>query len=206
MEPVAERRDWAIFSSTGASLPVKSIAINLGAPGDRRADDGTAWIAAPRPAPERQTSLDLDFSVSPAFEQGGGFVALNSENREFEANTAAATGEAGPKWLYASAAEGLLMARIPLIEEGGKPARYKVRVHMLSPQSGDGERHFNLRLQGRVVADQIVVSNQSRVPQILEFTGIEVSDELKIEQFAKEKNVPANELPVLNGIEIEREE
>ena len=206
MEPVAERKDWAIFSSTGAQLPVKSIAINLGGPGDRRAEDGKAWIAAPRPAPERATSLDLDFSVSPAFENGGGFVALNSDDKNFEANTAAATGEAGPEWLYASAAEGLLMARIPLIEEGGKPAKYKIRVHMLSPQSGDGERHFNLRLQGKVVADQLVVSNQSRVPQVLEFTGIEVVDELKIEQFAKDKNVPANELPVLNGIEIVREE
>lgn len=211
MEPVAERQDWAIFSSVGAQLPVKSVAINLGAPGDRRDNNGKPWMAIPRPKPERTTGLDLDYDISPAFAKGGGFTSVNSDSASFEVASASVTastagGETGPDWLYASAAEGLLMARIPLIEQGGKPAKYKIRVHILSPRSDEGERHFELRLQGKTVVPLIAVSNQSRKPQVLEFTGIEVTDTLTIEQFAKDKNAPASELPVLNGIEIEREE
>ena len=205
MEPVAERQDWAMFSSVGDQLPVKSMALNLGAPGDRRDAKGTPWIAYPRPRPDRTTSLDLGLNISPAFAEGGGFTSVNSDSDDFEATTATAD-KAGPDWLYASAAEGLLMARIPLLAEGDAPAKYRVRLHMLSPESGAGERQFKLRLQGKAVGEGIAVSNQSRVPQVLEFEHIEVKDLLVVEQLADGKSVPKSQLPVLNGIEIVREE
>ncbi|MBI3986588.1 MAG: hypothetical protein HY343_06695 [Lentisphaerae bacterium] len=47
----AERRlneDWAMFCERDADAPVRRLAANIGAFGDRRADDGTLWLSIPR--------------------------------------------------------------------------------------------------------------------------------------------------------------
>ena len=45
LEPREARRPWAIYSSVGAKTPVKHMAINLGAPGDRKDAYGTVWLS-----------------------------------------------------------------------------------------------------------------------------------------------------------------
>ncbi len=207
MEPREERKDWHIASSVGAKTPVKELHLNFGAPGDRRSSDGTAWIAYPRPRPERATSLDLAFDARVAFASGGSYVALNSDTVEIKSSTA-------PSWVYSSWGAGVLMSKIPLLGKGDAPAKYTVRVHMAAPHAQDSQlsakkptkRKFNLRLQGKVVADEIEILPDDSTPKVLEFKGIEVTDVLTLEQFSKfEKPLPT-QLPVLNGIEIIREE
>ena len=49
----AERRlneDWAVFADWRVDTIVRQAALNLGAPGDRRDDQGTLWLGFPRPA------------------------------------------------------------------------------------------------------------------------------------------------------------
>ena len=67
------------------------------------------------------------------------------------------------------------------------------------------ERHFSLRLQGKVVADDIRIQPGDRQPKVLEFKGVEVTDVLTLEQFSKIKNPKSAQLPVLNAVEIVRE-
>jgi hypothetical protein len=50
MEPRTDRQAWGLYSAAGAKTPVKQMALNLGAPGDRRDDVGTLWLAYPRRA------------------------------------------------------------------------------------------------------------------------------------------------------------
>ena len=208
MEPREEREDWAMFSSTAKQTPVKHLALNFGAPGDRRAEDGTAWLAYPRPRPERQTSLDLAFDCSAAFSKNGGYVALNEATVSLDTTSLK---NAAPDWAYTSWANGLLMAHIPLLGKGDAPAKYTVRLHLAAPAekvAADApDRKFLIRFQGQKVAEGVTIKAGNPKPQILEFNGIEVTDVLNIEQWAeKEKDTAvSSKLPVLNAIEIVRE-
>jgi len=58
--PARQRRTWARYSATGKMTPVKHLAINLGAPGDRRDPDGTLWLSYPRPGGHLVTQFKLD--------------------------------------------------------------------------------------------------------------------------------------------------
>jgi hypothetical protein len=53
----AERRlneDWAVFFDTPVDTRVRQAAVNLGAFGDRRDQQGTLWLSFPRPAGENE--------------------------------------------------------------------------------------------------------------------------------------------------------
>lgn len=205
MEPRAERKDWAMFSSTGAKTPVKNLALNFGAPGDRRDEKGNAWLAFPRPKPERQTSLDLDLNFNQAFEKGGGYVTLNENSAGLDLNNLS---NPAPKWVYTSRGNGMLLAEIPLLGEKDSPATYTVRVHMAVPKAANkesGERVFNLRLQGKELVEEIRIPANQHSPIVREFKGIEVTDTLRIEQFTKTKDPEPEQMAVLNGVEIIRE-
>ena len=73
-----ENRSWAYFSSPGEISPVKHLALNLGAPGDRRAEDGTLWLGYPRP----RGSLVMDFQAESKYYGGGGLVLPRPTNTE----------------------------------------------------------------------------------------------------------------------------
>ncbi|MCB1089320.1 MAG: hypothetical protein KDM63_19945, partial [Verrucomicrobiae bacterium] len=206
MEPREDRQDWAIFSSTGAHTPVKKAAFNLGAPGDRRAPDGTIWLAYPRPMPERQTSLDLALDFQPVFGKDGGWESLKAETVKIDAGS---TPGAGPEWVYASRADGLQSLDLPLLGEGAAAATYRVRLHLAAPCGSEGEiadsapltHSFGIRLQGQEVMDQVSVIDGDLKAQVFEFNGISVKDLLRVELVGKGGEAG----PLLNGIEVERE-
>ncbi|MDA7916104.1 PQQ-binding-like beta-propeller repeat protein [Verrucomicrobia bacterium] len=206
MEPREERKDWAIFSSTGVSLPVKEMAISFGAPGDRRAKDGKAWLTYPRPRPDRVTSLDLSLKYDEKFQSGGGYINLNSEIVDVDETISGA----GPDWMYGSWANGLKECSIPLLAKGDAPAAFTVKLHFGSPKAGDGEvpageRKFDVLIQGKLVAKNVTVANGDAAPVIRSVSGIRVTDNLKIELVPKSEGTGKNELPLLNGIEVSRE-
>lgn len=205
MEPRAERKDWAMFSSTGAHTPVEHLSMNLGAPGDRRDSNGTAWLAFPRPRPERETSLDLALSFEDSFVPGGDFVSLNEDALNIDL---AGTAEEVPAWVYSSWGNGLTSASIPLLGEGDAPAKYTIRLHMAAPELAEHEpadRVFRIKIQGKTVGDEIQISADNHSPMVREFKGIEVKDVLKIEQLGSGESSSPNQMAVLNGVEIIRE-
>ena len=67
LEPREPRNPWTIYSSIGETTPVKHMALNLGAPGDRRDVRGKVWLAYPRPSTSKATGLDLSLKLQTKF-------------------------------------------------------------------------------------------------------------------------------------------
>ena len=79
-EPREPRRPWTIYSSVGAMTPVKHLALNFGAPGDRRDARGTVWLTYPRPKPYKETGLETKLQLDVKLLEEGGFTAVNEES------------------------------------------------------------------------------------------------------------------------------
>ncbi|MFQ6098886.1 MAG: malectin domain-containing carbohydrate-binding protein, partial [Armatimonadota bacterium] len=50
LAPTRKQEDWGVFSGVMPSGRVRRLAVNLGAPGDKRDEDGTMWLGFPRPS------------------------------------------------------------------------------------------------------------------------------------------------------------
>ena len=128
LQPAREQRAWNLFYAPGPVTPVRHLAINLGAPGDRRGPNGTLWLSYPRPPlpPQRRASFTIDFTLNDQLLAGGGYFRFNAEHRK--------VGGTEAPWLFASGCRGLQSCSIQLLpkpEKGVKappPARYTVRL------------------------------------------------------------------------------
>ena len=200
LEPRQARQPWAIFSSTGRKTPVRHMALNLGAPGDRRDARGQAWLACPRPVPGKQTGLDLALDVTSTFSAGGGYESVNDQARQIAG--------ADASWLYTSWARGLTSVSIPLLGDGDAPATYTVKLHFADPDgAAPGKRVFDVRAQGATVIKDLDVADQAKEPGaalVREIPGVRVSDKLLLELVPSKGGTAADEVPVLSAIEIER--
>lgn len=215
LAPRTQNRAWAQYSISGDIKPVQHLALNLGAPGDRRDDQGTLWLAYPRP----KGSLVLQFKVD---------LKLMSEPPK----TAVATAESpahpalppnlGPgyfayspdflpvagtrsPWLYTFGCRGLQRCEIPLLEPGSGAGRYTVRLGFAEIEEVKaGQRLFDIALQGKPVQRNFDIVREARGPRkalIKEFTGVQAADNLVIELTPKSSRLP----PLLQTIEIIRE-
>lgn len=199
LEPREERTHWTIFSSVGPKTPVEHMALNMGAPGDRRDAHGTVWMAYPRPAPSRETGLDFKFDIKPRFTQGGGYNSLNEITHPVK--------EAEPPWVFTSWARGLEKCSIPLLGKNDAPATYTVKLSFsdLEPvalKDSDETPLYEIRLQGKVVQKSFNPHSTTSV-QTQTFDGVSVKDNLELELVPQ--NESAKQLqPALSGIEIIR--
>ncbi|HUS92401.1 MAG TPA: PQQ-binding-like beta-propeller repeat protein, partial [Phycisphaerae bacterium] len=123
----ARRRTWGMYSTPEPLIGAKKLAINFGAPGDRKASDGTLWLAWPRPRSYEKDydqrlvmNFDLDVSAGSAKEKVT-FPRLNADFLTVEGT--------GDPWIYAFACEGLTKLTLPLQAQRAKPAKYTVRLH-----------------------------------------------------------------------------
>jgi len=199
MEPREPRRDWTIYSSIGKSTPVKQLALNFGAPGDRRDARGTVWLAYPRPKAYKETGLVLPLQLETDFLEDGRYAGVTSNEQQ-------PTDTESP-WIYSYWAEGLTKCSIPLQEQGAEPASYTVKLHLADPSSNPqpGQRRFNVKLQGKTVLENVDLATAQTRAVIREFTGVTVTDNLVLELAPTEENAGPEQWPVLNGIEIVRE-
>ncbi len=193
MEPREPRRHWAIHSAVGAQTPVQSLALNLGAPGDRKDADGKLWLSYPRRAAYKQTALDLDLDLQETFLPEGRYAGVQ------EASTAVADTERD--WLYTSWAEGLRRIEIPLLGADDSPANYRVRLHFaaIDPASTDAVT-FDVRVQGEPALTDVVLDPAKPAAVIRELSGIRVENNLVLEL------EPKQGVARLNAIEVIRNE
>lgn len=199
LEPREERTHWTIFSSVGPKTPVQHMALNMGAPGDRRDAHGTVWMAYPRPRPSRETGLDFKFDIKPQFSEGGGYESLNEITHPVK--------NAEPGWVYTSWAKGLKKCTIPLLGKSDSPTNYTVELSFsgLEPVSLNNQQEpplYEIKLQGKVVQKDF--NPQTTKPtQTLKFDGVPVKDNLQLELVPQ--NESARQTPAaLSGIEIIR--
>jgi len=190
-------RAWAVFSSPGDMTPVKHFAINLGAPGERKDSQGRLWFGYPRPG----GWLVLQFKLETRFVPGGTFFKRNSD-------TIQVSGTDCP-WVFASGGLGLSRCIIPLLGEADGKASYTVRLAFADLDNDQpGKRVFDIKLQGKVVCkdfDIVKEAGGGNAAVFKEFKGIESEDKLTIELVPKVAKPDKLQMPLLQGIVIERE-
>ncbi len=195
-EPRDDRINWGVYSARGLTTPVQHMALNFGAPGDRRDQHGTLWLGYPRPS--SRSGMDLDFELQTSFAKGGSFFTQNSESRHL-ANT-------DSPWIFVSGALGLQRCEIPLLDADQKPDTYTVRLSF-APQENDkpGQRIFDVKLQGKTVLKGFDPAAQNGGPNaafVAEFEKIAVTDNLVIELIPADGDATAQ--PLISGIEVLR--
>ena len=196
-KPTTQDKAYTYYSAPGPMTPVRRLAINFGAAGDRSDAAGNLWLGYPRPG----GSLVLQFKVDVAFHAGGSFTARNS------AYTPVA-GTPDP-WLFTSAARGLRKCALPLLEKADGTALYRVRLAWADPDNDQlGQRVFDVKLQGQTVLEGLDVVKETGGRDralVKEFSGIEVSDKLLIELVPKAAGTGPGQTPILQGVEVIRE-
>ena len=196
MEPREARRPWTIYSAVGAQTPVRHLALNLGAPGDRKDERGRIWLSAPRYRAYQETALDVKLNLNPVFEDEGGFSNTDEAALDLSGTDV--------PWLYTSCGSGLTQLTLPLLGENDSPAPYTVRLHFADYQSGGAEEDTVLRitLNGRPLEGNVLLPRRdgNRVqPVIRELQHLDVTDALTIQLEA------VRGTPVLNAVEAIRE-
>ena len=175
---------WTYNNLKLGDAPVQRLGLNLGAPGDRQADDGTLWIEYPvdgGPSPEIPVTLLPETPVL------------------FRHHSARARGE-GLAWVAASGMTGVEELRVRLRPEGAGAHPYTVRLYFCEWENpGIGGRVFDVQLQGATVLERfdILQAAEPKVPVVREFSGIAVDGELAVEF------TPHTEAgPLLCGLEV----
>lgn len=201
LEPRETRRPWSVFSAVGALVPVRHLAVNFGAPGDRRDALGRLWLSYPRYLPYRETSLEVEFDLKPQFAPRGGAprlvrsstLASGGVKAEGYGNVSEESSppiESGTPWLYQSWAEGLASLELPLTGSGDEAGTYTLRLHFAdrSPAGGatPAERSFEVVLgpsgggERRVPVTLKRGEGEAVRPVVVEIPGVKVSGSLRL--------------------------
>lgn len=216
LEPRAPRRPWTVFSAVGDIKPVKHLAVNLGAPGDRKDALGRTWLAYPRYVPYRKTSLEIELDLKPQFASAdavprlvrtstlasGGINATGFDNISHES---APPIDSEVPWIYQSWASHLKSLELPLTDPE-EPGTYTIRLHFADLREEADEEVSLLVMLGqgddlREVPVNLPRSAEQAVrPTIVEIKDLNVAGDLKIEFKA------ATGTPVVNAIEAIRQE
>ena len=193
-KPREKGRYWGMYSAVGKPIPVVHMAVNFGAPGDRRDGKGTLWLAYPRPATNR---LVFTFDVETKFLPGGRFFAHDGEFFKVE-------GTEDP-WIFASGGLGSTRYALKLNDPGAEPGVYTVKLYFAEPEKNAvGKRQVDIRLQGRRVAEDFDIAGEAGgilKAVVKAFDDIVVKDDLVVELVPKGSTTAP---PLLNGLEVIR--
>jgi hypothetical protein len=193
-----DNRQWAYFSQPGPLTPVKRLALNLGAPGDRKDPAGGLWLGYPRPSGSLVLQLPIGVSLFP----GGSYFNHDAARLKIE--------DAEKPWVFSSGVRGLRQCTIPLTAPGDGTARYTVRLAFAElDHEAAGKRVFDIKIQGKVVTEDFDVFQQAggrNKPLIKEFKRIDADQELSLEFVPAVANPAPDQLPILQGIEVVREQ
>jgi len=228
LKPARGKREyWSYYSGLSKGNIIRSMAVNVGAPGHRRDGKGTLWFSFPGPnfINRIHQSVGLENLYHDAynrhfkryeeflkyFAQTVGFLKYwptypgtwekyyhrNSESLEIM-NT-------DTPWIYTSGSNGI--RQIHFWRVAGS---YKLRLHFAEILGAvPGQRVFDVKAGGKVVLKDIDVVADAGGPNralIREVGGIKAAGgRLTVEFAAKEKTVSKDNCPILSGIELIQE-
>ena len=186
-----EVETWTSFGSQTPKQPVRRVGINLGAPGDRKADDGTLWLEYPSVGGSSPTVA----------------VTITPEKPKWFRRHSSQIEGPGLAWVAASGAKGLTSLRIKLGTSDNQPRPYTVRLHFAEPDDVQlGERNFDVHLQGKpalVSLDVLKEAGGRNRALVKVLTGVQVGDELVIELIPNPMS--KHQASILSGFEIQAE-
>ncbi|KKL06934.1 hypothetical protein LCGC14_2591090, partial [marine sediment metagenome] len=145
-----------IYSTSGPSLPVKHLYVNVGGMGDYSDKDGHLWVADQTHRPTPKIPI-LQFRPGRKFYKGGRDVMRSAIFTRID-NT-------DTPFLFATMARGLKTLTIRLDRKGsGKSASYDVALGFSAPP-GDkaGQRVFDVAVAGKTVLKGLVVGRIGKV-------------------------------------------
>jgi outer membrane protein assembly factor BamB len=206
-----ENEMWTFNDLEWDGAPIRRMGLNLGAPGDRRAQDGTLWLEFPYvggPSPDLPVRLDPDaIPEKDPRNTPGRFVRHTSRVR------------AGDRpWVAASGLKGIRRLIIPLaspviktVDAEGQPLErprplgprpYMVRLYFCEPDGlRSGGRVFDVKVQGKTVLrkfDLVEEAGGADLPVVREVRRVRVKDNLTVELVPREGSAE----PLLCGIEV----
>lgn len=179
--------DMWTFNKRELDDGIRRVGINLGAPGDRRAENGTLWLEYPLvggPSPK------IAVSITPA--QPKWFCHHPSRIH--------ADSVQGPRWVAASGVLGLGTLKVALPAGFVQTKAVTIRLHFAEPDNKQpGQRVFSVALQGQTVLERFDIAAEAGGANraiVKEFRGVPVQKELTVDL------TPATAQPVLCGIEV----
>lgn len=186
--PESEVWSYSALALNAKTDQVQKLGVNLGAPGDRQAENGTLWLDYPNVGGSSPVvSLKLEGKDLRYFHKHSAFVQTGSQ-----------------KWVAASGVEGATTLTVTLSPVETKERRYTVRLHFLEPdETRPEERLFDVSLQGKPVLeglDVVKAAEGTNRAIVREFKGILAASNLKVEL------MPIKGRTLLSGVEIVVEE
>ncbi|MEE2989743.1 MAG: PQQ-binding-like beta-propeller repeat protein [Planctomycetota bacterium] len=197
MEPRVDRNSWRIYSATGLKTPVKSMALNIGAPGDRRDDSGTLWLGWPRP--KTVGRLEYEFDIQPKYLGSPLTASFNSDTVRVENEE--------PDWIASSGIRGLGSFSLPLLGSDDAPGSYEVVLHLVVLDETQKQTEpLDIKIQGETRATGVDVLKQAGGPRkaVTLTYQVEVKDNLRVELVPSAENPNLEQLPVVTAVEVQR--
>ncbi|MBY0523921.1 MAG: PQQ-binding-like beta-propeller repeat protein [Gemmataceae bacterium] len=170
-------------------VAVRHLALNLGAPGNRRAPDGRMWL-----------NEFEHVQIKHALQYG----YYNGHSSKFTS-----VGNALP-WVASGGCRGISWLEL-LMKEDPDGARYTVRLTFADPDNDKaGQRLFDVKVQGQTVLSNFDIVKEAGARHrgiVREFKGIAIKDRLEVRFLPAESAEPsAANVPLLCGIEVVRED
>jgi outer membrane protein assembly factor BamB len=197
---------WTVYVSPGKLTPVEHFAVNFGAPADRKDNEGTVWFSYPNPNtssythfPNYGVKLDLNVQTLPSM----GYFCHDFKGLDIA--------DTDKPWLFTSGCRGMTRCEIPLTDGAGEnSAMYTVRLGFNAlPDDREGSRVFDIKLQDKVVLegfDIMASAGKANKAVVKEFKDIRAGSTLTLELLAKSSNPSADQAPIINFIEVIRED
>ena len=197
-EPRGDRQVWGVYAAHGETKPVSRLAVNFGAPGDRRDASGKLWLGYPRPS--SRPGLELPIDLTAEFHSGGGFTQRNAESDDVEAQEAA--------WVYSSGARDASQIRLPLVDSEVGAADYQVTLYFVADSDSHAASAVDVSLQGKRVMEGLELASSDGKRRVAKavFENVAVSDELELTIQPVSQDAESLNRPVLAGIEVSRNE
>jgi len=193
---------WTFNPIKISDRPVDRVGINFGAPGDRKASNGTLWLDYPSVGGSSPT---LKMTVVPMKPK---WFRMHSSRIQ----------KGVLKWVEASGAKGIKSINIKLAASDKKRVetaileskhiadtnqrRYTVRLHFSEPDKiSKGQRVFDVAIQGNTVLEDFDIVKEAGAPNIgivKEFSGVQASYNMGISLYSKIEGIET----VICGIEL----
>ena len=182
--PESEVWSYSALSLDPKQDRIRRVGINLAAPGDRMADNGTMWFDAPSVGGS-SPSVSVDLK--------------GDQIRKFRQHSSLLSGD-GKTWVAGSGVEGLTSVTIGLGKSDSKANRYTVRLHFSEPDPvAVGDRVFSVSVQGNTVIEQLDIAKESGGRNraiVREVRDVEADSSVKIDLS------PVHGRAILCGVEI----
>jgi hypothetical protein len=180
-----EAEMWTEFP-LAKSKDIRQIALNLGAPGNRRADDGRLWLS----------------------EHPG--VKIKHDKFGFYRGHSSNVSGAGPNWVTASGCLGISEIEMDLTDANDSAA-YTVRLYFADPgNTGPNQRKFDVKMQGEIILDDFDIVKEAggcNRGVVKEYGSIKIDGKLVLAFLGPDTDeISSTTAPILCGIDVVREE